>query len=98
MLILVIFNEFIVDSGDIVVFFERKKEKNKLVIGEIIIVMDKKVRVIMDGKVKLVKGGEGDKLKKNRKRKNLKVNDKENKKEESIVGVEVVEVKIEYDF
>lgn len=80
------------------VFFERKKEKNKLVIGEIIIVMDKKVRVIMDGKVKLVKGGEGDKLKKNRKRKNLKVNDKENKKEESIVGVEVVEVKIEYDF
>lgn len=97
-MLLDIFNEFIVDSGEKVVFFERKKEKNKLVIGEIIIVMDKKVRVIMDGKVKLVKGGEGDKLKKNRKRKNLKVNDKENKKEESIVGVEVVEVKIEYDF
>lgn len=95
--ILDIFNEFIVDSGDTVVFPERKKEKNKPVIGEITTVMDKKVRVTMDGKVKLVKGGEGDKPKKNRKRKNPKANDKENEKEESTVGVEAVEVKIEYD-
>lgn len=97
MFILDIFNEFIVDSGDTVVFPERKKEKNKPVIGEITTVMDKKVRVTMDGKVKLVKGGEGDKPKKNRKRKNPKANDKEKKKEESTVGVEAVEVKIEYD-
>lgn len=96
-MLLDIFNEFIVDSGDTVVFPERKKEKNKPVIGEITTVMEKKVRVTMDGKVKLVKGGEGDKPKKNRKRKNPKANDKEKKKEESTVGVEAVEVKIEYD-
>uniref|UniRef100_A0A8W8KHC7 Ribosomal L1 domain-containing protein 1 n=1 Tax=Magallana gigas TaxID=29159 RepID=A0A8W8KHC7_MAGGI len=47
------------DSGETVVFPERKKEKNKPVIGEITTVMDKK--------------------------------------EESTVGVEAVEVKIEYD-
>lgn len=87
----------IVDSGDTVVFPERKKEKNKPIIGEITTVMNKKVRVTMDGKVKLVKGGEGDKPKENRKRKNPKANDKENKLEESTVGVEAVEVKIEYD-
>lgn len=87
----------IVDSGETVVFPERKKEKNKPIIGEITTVMNKKVRVTMDGKVKLVKGGEGDKPKENRKRKNPKANDKENKKEESTVGVEAVEVKIEYD-
>lgn len=85
------------DSGDTVVFPERKKEKNKPIIGEITTVMNKKVRVTMDGKVKLVKGGEGDKPKENRKRKNPKANDKENKLEESTVGVEAVEVKIEYD-
>lgn len=87
----------IVDSGETVVFPERKKEKNKPIIGEITTVMNKKVRVTMDGKVKLIKGGEGDKPKENRKRKNPKANDKENKKEESTVGVEAVEVKIEYD-
>lgn len=85
------------DSGETVVFPERKKEKNKPITGEITTVMNKKVRVTMDGKVKLVKGDEGDKPKKNRKRKNPKANDKENKKEESTVGVEAVEVKIEYD-
>lgn len=86
------------DSGDTVVFPERKKEKNKPIIGEITTVMNKKVRITMDGKVKLLKGGEGDKPKKNRKRKAPQSKNKENeKKEENTVGIDAVEIKIEYD-